>query len=101
MSHAYTYGLGGAEKEKSQKNVGIYNIFEGVKGAMSNLAPVAIQRDGPVGSGKGRVNLPLVGLFEVLEVWMLGQGIYTPRGQRPRRIYKESVKEQDTKKDYK
>ena len=32
----------------------------------------------------------LVGLLEVLEVWRvrcLVQGIYTPRGQRPRRIF--------------
>ena len=43
------------------------------------------------GGGRGRVNLPLVGLFEVLEVWMLGQGIYTPRGQRPRRILVDFV----------
>ena len=25
----------------------------------------------PLGGGRGRVNLPLVGLFEVLEVWSL------------------------------
>ena len=39
-----------------------------------------------LGGGRGRVNLPLVGLFEVLEGWRLVRGIYTPRGQRPRRI---------------
>ena len=38
---------------------------------------------------RGGQTLPVVGLFEVigdLEGWCLVQGIYTPRGQRPRRI---------------
>ena len=40
---------------------------------------------GGLGGSMGRIKPPLVGLFEVLEVLLLGQGICTPRGQRPRR----------------
>ena len=47
MSHAYMYGLGGAEKGKSLKTIWFYNIFEGVKGATSNLEPAARKRAEP------------------------------------------------------
>ena len=64
----------------------------GLGGLNTNVMRVASQRCQQtaekyrLGGGRGRVNLPLVGLFEVLEVWMLVHSIYTPRGQRPRRI---------------
>ena len=42
-------------------------MFEGVKEATGNLEPAATKRAGPVGGGRGRETVPLVGLFEVLE----------------------------------
>ena len=56
------YGLGGAEKGKILKNISFSSNFEGVKGAMSNLAPAAIERAGPVGRGKGEGKPPPRGI---------------------------------------
>ena len=86
MSHAYMYGLGGPETGKVRK-VLVFKAFLKVSkgpGAAQECKEGA-EKYRP-GGGRGRVNLPLVGLFEVLEGWRLVRGIYTPRGQRPRRI---------------
>ena len=79
-------GLEGPKRENVKKVLVFKAFLNGSKGARARQPNEQRSEPDRLGGGRGRVNLPLVGLFEVLEGWRLGQGIYTPRGQRPRRI---------------
>ena len=64
-------GLVGSKTGKVEKLLVFKAFLNGSKGArVCQPNEQASEPDRLVG-GRGRVNLPVVGLFEVLEVWML------------------------------
>ena len=58
-------------KREKLKSICFSSIFAGVKGAQRRTENELLAESWPLGGGRGRVNLPLVGLFEVLEVCCL------------------------------